>query len=1245
MLCLSYFRAMLRQLLYIAIVHNLIFSDVTKTIIRNDSEALVIKLNILAKTEADIYPISLLIGLPNSKIPITSISYESEAPISFKTVQEVEPRFDWVNRQKLQGLETATLRISPLIDEKNYYQQIIITIEHHTEIKKYRLPYPSEFELLKNRIINWDIAKNWIIDRKKEVNRFVSLQSGEWFQFFITQDGISSIEFKILDSLINNLNEYDPRSFSIYMSNELGRPINDSFDQPILDNLTEISILVTGEEDGIFNVDDKIIFYGRGPSGFDLEDNDITWKQNIYYNSNSCWLLIPDNSEYRGKRVSDAEQPASGVLLDYGISSHHIESDLINLEASGTEWVGNPIPSGSSQPVFLDLPTPKSGANTSISARFRGQSLTKTSLSNHQLSVRYGSDNGNQIGPLTSWTGNSSRHFSMISESLDLNDGVNIFYIKNVSTDGNSYPYLDYFEIHYSRELSFGQNFEFQSPISNQDIRFSFSGQRQSGIRLWDISDPSNILNIEIDSDGFCNVSHHLTNKSRFSLFSEQDLNLISELVPRYNHSFSTLRATNLQADYIIIGPDKFRDESKDLLSLRSPAIYASIEQIYTEFSAGNSDPLAIRSFIQWTQEMWNAPHPTCVLIMGESGYDYRNITGLSTILVPTIQVQASRTYATDDLLVSIYGNIPEVATGRYPARNEQEVIDFVNKVISIETNPEYGPWRQKVTLVADDAARPEPKHGSINTGKSHTLNSEQLASIIPTSIQIEKVYMMEFPEVSDASAYGVIKPDATDALFNVLSSGTAIISYIGHGSPYQLAQEKLLDLNRGDLNQIKTGNKLPLWIVGTCSFGHFDDPTTESFSEELVRSPMNAASMVISTSRPITVVGNERYTLDIFETIFKDNGLNNEKVGIILQSIKDGSSESQYFHLFGDPAMKLPMPFDSLETLEISSDTLKTLETANYFGIQNSISGNGYGYVMLQDAPKSVTREYEISSETYSLTYILPGATLFRGHFSFTGQTINGALRIPEDISYSNNPSSLLIYIYDEENEARSAISNIYLSGSNASNDNFGPQIYFENKIGTRLEYGDHFDTDGEIIIRLSDPLGINLTNETGHEIIIEDKNSMQSLTVTNDFFYDLNSITTGTLNYSTSEELIHLNVRVWDNANNPSQKAIKLYRSDDKVLKIYNAYNFPNPFMNATQFCFEITENVRLKIDVYSLGGRRVWSSMNLDLDAGFHVIDWHGNDAFNGKIANGVYLYKIKAIGNNSTITHIGKCAKYQ
>jgi Peptidase family C25. len=187
---------------------------------------------------------------------------------------------------------------------------------------------------------------------------------------------------------------------------------------------------------------------------------------------------------------------------------------------------------------------------------------------------------------------------------------------------------------------------------------------------------------------------------------------------------------------------------------------------------------------------------------------------------------------------------------------------------------------------------------------------------------------MLEYPEVSDASAYGVTKPDATQALYNSIRSGTAIINYIGHGSAFQLAQEKLLDLNRGDLENIKANNQLPLWIVGTCSFGHFDDPISESFGEELIRYPMDAASAVISTCRPITVTGNERYTQDIFESLFKNGQVTDESIGICLQSIKNGSTESEYFHLFGDPAIKLPMVYKSFSNATVDPDTLKTLST-----------------------------------------------------------------------------------------------------------------------------------------------------------------------------------------------------------------------------------------------------------------------------------------------------------------------------
>ena len=48
------------------------------------------------------------------------------------------------------------------------------------------------------------------------------------------------------------------------MTNELGRSRTQEFNQPMADNFIEISIMVTGEEDETFDINDKIIFMVAG---------------------------------------------------------------------------------------------------------------------------------------------------------------------------------------------------------------------------------------------------------------------------------------------------------------------------------------------------------------------------------------------------------------------------------------------------------------------------------------------------------------------------------------------------------------------------------------------------------------------------------------------------------------------------------------------------------------------------------------------------------------------------------------------------------------------------------------------------------------------------------------------------------------------------------------------------------------------------------------------------------------------
>ena len=438
----------------------------------------------------------------------------------------------------------------------------------------------------------------------------------------------------------------------------------------------------------------------------------------------------------------------------------------------------------------------------------------------------------------------------------------------------------------------------------------------------------------------------------------------------------------------------------------------------------------------------------------------------------------------------------------------------------------------------------------------------------------------------------------------------------------------------------------MPLWIVGTCSFGHFDDPLAESFGEELIRYPMDAAAAVISTCRPITVTGNERYTQEIFENIFNNNLVSSLELGIILQSIKNGSSESEYFHLFGDPAMKIPIPYRSFNTIDIDPDTLSTLSSALININQDLIIDNGSGIIILKDAEREVTRTYNIASTEESLTYTLPGPTLFRGNFNFSSSQTSVQLRVPQDISYSSLPGRVLIYLHDDEIDAISEINQVQLVGGEASLDINGPIIEFKTETGRILRNGDHKEINEGLVLNLSDPLGINLTKELGHSIILKNLLTGVSVDITDEFFYNVNSITTGEIIFQDIEQSdINIRISVWDNANNPSEKEIYLYSLDNKELRLYNVFNFPNPFNNSTKFTFELSAAAEVRINIYTIGGKKIKRIENRTLSSGFHTIEWDGRNEFGSKLANGVYIYKVNAKNNIDKTSHIGRCAKFK
>lgn len=78
---------------------------------------------------------------------------------------------------------------------------------------------------------------------------------------------------------------------------------------------------------------------------------------------------------------------------------------------------------------------------------------------------------------------------------------------------------------------------------------------------------------------------------------------------------------------------------------------------------------------------------------------------------------------------------------------------------------------------------------------------------------------------------------------------------------------------------------------------------------------------------------------------------------------------------------------------------------------------------------------------------------------------------------------------------------------------------------------------------------------------------------------------------------------------------------------------YNYPNPFKDDTYFTFELRGNSlpeKVRIKIYTIAGRliRDIEIPPSELQIGFNKIYWDGRDQDSDHIANGVYLYKIRA-----------------
>jgi hypothetical protein len=72
----------------------------------------------------------------------------------------------------------------------------------------------------------------------------------------------------------------------------------------------------------------------------------------------------------------------------------------------------------------------------------------------------------------------------------------------------------------------------------------------------------------------------------------------------------------------------------------------------------------------------------------------------------------------------------------------------------------------------------------------------------------------------------------------------------------------------------------------------------------------------------------------------------------------------------------------------------------------------------------------------------------------------------------------------------------------------------------------------------------------------------------------------------------------------------------------------NYPNPFNASTSINFNLSEDGKVKLEVFNILGQKVRTLVDQNMNAGTHQVVWDGTDQSGKSVGSGVYFYRLNA-----------------
>ena len=164
---------------------------------------------------------------------------------------------------------------------------------------------------------------------------------------------------------------------------------------------------------------------------------------------------------------------------------------------------------------------------------------------------------------------------------------------------------------------------------------------------------------------------------------------------------------------------------------------------------------------------------------------------------------------------------------------------------------------------------------------------------------------------VADDMAYTVVRIARSEIVKDV-NDGVIMWNYVGHGSPFKLADEAVFLAT--DPGALTNADRLPLFIAASCDVGRFSDPNQSSLGENLVLHSGGGAIGVISATDLAFSYANSVLNQAIFRSLFGRPGGGTFSGGVsealtaakIEASACQTCTNAQKFQFMGDAATRL---------------------------------------------------------------------------------------------------------------------------------------------------------------------------------------------------------------------------------------------------------------------------------------------------------------------------------------------------